>query len=349
MTDARPTLEQVAARAGVGRGTVSRVINGSSQVSPQTRQAVEAAVAELGYVPNLAARALVTRRTDTVALVISESEDRLFGEPFFAGVVRGISSAITAAGRQLVLALTADLDGTRPLDRYLTRQHVDGVLLLSLHGEDPLPRQLVERGVPVVVGGRPSGGYEGPYVDVDNVGGARAGVAHLLERGRRRIATLTGPQDMGAGQDRLAGYAAALADAGLQVDPALVEHGDFSEVSGVEGMRALLARRPDLDAVFAANDPMAVGAMRVLREAGRTVPDDVALLGFDDSPMARVTHPPLSTVRQPAEGMGRCMAELLVRLIAEDGGDGGAPRSAATAAGDQGVVLDTEVVVRQSS
>ena len=344
MTETRPTLEQVAARAGVGRGTVSRVINGSSQVSPQTRQAVQAAVAELGYVPNLAARALVTRRTDTVALVISESEDRLFGEPFFAGVVRGISAGVTAAGRQLVLALTADPDGARPLDRYLTRQHVDGVLLLSLHGEDPLPRQLTERGVPVVVGGRPSGGFEGAFVDVDNVGGARAGVAHLVERGRRRIATLTGPQDMGAGQDRLAGYAAALTEAGLDVDPALVEHGDFSEASGVEGMRALLARRPDVDAVFAANDLMAVGALRVLRDAGRTVPDDVAIVGFDDSPLARVTHPPLSTVRQPTEAMGRCMADLLVRLITEDS-EPGAP----AAVDERGVVLETEVVVRSSS
>jgi DNA-binding LacI/PurR family transcriptional regulator len=363
VTETRPTLEQVAARARVGRGTVSRVINGSSQVSPQTREAVEAAVAELGYVPNPAARALVTRRTDTVALVISESEDRLFGEPFFAGVVRGISAAVTATGRQLVLALTSEPDAGRPLDRYLTRQHVDGVLLLSLHGEDPLPRQLSERGVPVVVGGRPPGGFEGPYVDVDNVGGARAGVAHLLQRGRRQIATLTGPQDMGAGQDRLAGYAAALAEAGAPVDDALVEQGDFSEASGVEGMRALLARRPDVDALFAANDLMAAGAMRVLREAGRRVPDDVAVLGFDDSPLARVTHPPLSTVRQPTEGMGRCMAQLLVRLIAEDLGhavpdygpettarDGGRlGRSSALPACGQGVVLGTELVVRQSS
>ena len=153
----RPTLDQVAARAGVGRGTVSRVINGSSQVSERTRQTVLAAVTELGYVPNLAARALVTRRTDTVALVVSESEDRLFGEPFFAGVVRGISAGVTAAGRQLVLALTAGQDGERPIERYLTRQHVDGVLLLSLHGDDPLPRQLRERGLPVVLGGRPLG------------------------------------------------------------------------------------------------------------------------------------------------------------------------------------------------
>ena len=339
----RPTLDQVAARAGVGRGTVSRVINGSSQVSESTRQAVLAAVTELGYVPNLAARALVTRRTDAVALVVSESEDRLFGEPFFAGVVRGISAGVTAAGRQLVLALTAGQDGERPIERYLTPQHVDGVLLLSLHGDDPLPRQLRERGLPVVLGGRPAGGYSGAYVDVDNAGGARAGVAHLLERGRRRIATITGPLDMMAGQDRLAGYRTALADTGMSVEESLVESGDFSEASGQQAMRTLLAREPELDAVFAANDLMAVGAMRALKEAGRRVPDDVAVVGFDDSPLSRVTDPPLSTVRQPTDEMGRRMAELLMRLIATED-DGGAPD------GEQlRPVLETELVVRSSS
>jgi DNA-binding LacI/PurR family transcriptional regulator len=340
VTATRPTLEQVAARAGVGRGTVSRVINGSSQVSPQTREAVEAAVAELGYVPNLAARALVTRRTDTVALVISESGDRLFTEPFFAGVVRGISAGVGEAGRQLVLALTADTDDERPLERYLTPQHVDGVLLLSLHGEDPLPWHLRERGLPVVLGGRPTGGYDVPFVDVDNIGGAKVGVAHLVQRGRRRIATLTGPSDMGAGQDRLAGYLAALDEAGLPRDEALVREGDFSEASGVAGMQALLERSPDLDGLFAANDLMAIGAMRALREAGRSVPGDVAVVGFDDSPLARVTSPALSSVRQPTEEMGRRMAAMLMELIRSEPDGEGPPAP---------VLLDTELVQRDSS
>jgi DNA-binding LacI/PurR family transcriptional regulator len=332
----RPTLDQVALRAGVGRGTVSRVINGSPQVSERTRQLVEAAVAELGYVPNLAARALVTRRTDAVALVISESEDRVFAEPFFAGLVRGISAGVAAAGRQLVLALTSGHE--RPLEHYLTPQHVDGVLMASLHGDDPLPGRLRDRGLPVVLGGRPPGGFDGACVDVDNVGGARSGVAHLVERGRRRIATITGPRDMGAGQDRLAGYCAALAAAGMAADASLVVEGDFSEVSGLAAMRELLARHPDVDAVFAANDPMAAGALRALREAGRRVPDDVAVVGFDDSPVSRMTEPPLTTVRQPVEQMGREMAEMLVELIS--GHEPDTQRSA---------VLPTELVVRASS
>jgi DNA-binding LacI/PurR family transcriptional regulator len=189
----------------------------------------------------------------------------------------------------------------------------------------------------VVLGGRPSGGYGGAYVDVDNVGGARAGVAHLVERGRRRIATVAGPADMGVGQDRLAGYRTALLAARLPVDEALVVRGDFSEASGLAGVRDLLERRPDVDAIFAANDLMAVGALRAIRESGRTVPGDVAVVGFDDSPLSRVTDPPLSTVRQPVEDMGREMAEMLLRLIAEEA-DGGLQR-----------VLPTELVVRASS
>jgi DNA-binding LacI/PurR family transcriptional regulator len=327
----RPTLDQVAAHAGVGRGTVSRVVNGSPQVSEQARQAVEAAIAELGYVPNLAARALVTRRTDTVALVVAEGEERLFEEPFFARAVRGISSAVQASGRQLVLALSEG----RPLERYLTPQHVDGVLLLSVRADDPLPRQLQDAGLPVVLGGRPAHGLDVPHVDVDNAGGARAAVAHLLERGRRRIATVTGPPEMVAGQDRLAGYRAALSGAALSGAGALEATGDFTEAGGYRAVRELLARRPDLDAVFAAGDSMAVGALRALREAGRTVPGDVAVVGFDDSPLAAVTDPPLTTVRQPVEELGRAMAELLAALVAGD-----EPGSR---------VLPTELVVRASS
>ena len=169
--------------------------------------------------PNPAARSLVTRRTDTVALVISESEERIFTEPFFAGVIRGISAGVTASSRQLVLALTQDRDESSPLERYLSRQHIDGVLLLSLHGEDPLPHQIQQRGLPMVLGGRPAGWNGGAYVDVDNQGGARQAVMHLLERGRRTVATIAGPGDMVAGRDRLAGYSAALEEAGLDGRP----------------------------------------------------------------------------------------------------------------------------------
>jgi DNA-binding LacI/PurR family transcriptional regulator len=338
----RPTLEAVANRAGVGRGTVSRVINGSAHVSPKARAAVLRAIDDLDYVPNRAARSLVTRRTDGIALVVSESEDRLFAEPFFAGVVRGVSAEIADTAFQLWLAMANGSSDRSRLGRHLTAQHVDGVMLLSLHGDDDLPRLLQRRGVPTVLGGRPTGFTPDSFVDVDNHAGARLAVDHLVGQGRRRIATIAGPQDMMAGVARLTGYREALAEAGLQDDgngdgDGLVAYGEFSEPSGRAAMEDLLARRPDLDAVFAASDPMAFGAMRAIKDSGRHIPDDVAVVGFDGSPAAGNTEPPLTTVSQPAEAMGRHMARLLLALIAGDRVD------------EPGVILLPELVVRDSS
>ncbi len=317
----RPTLEEVAVAAGVGRGTVSRVVNGSPQVSPAAKAAVERAIADLGYVPNRAARALVRQRTDSVALVISESEDRLFGEPFFAGIIRGISSMLTETPLQLWLALATSPEERLRVQQHLTPQHVDGVLLLSLHADDTLPAMLAEKDLPVVLGGRFARMLDAPeeagvsFVDVDNVGGAREATRHLVDTGRRRIATITGPQDMGVGIARLTGYREALATAGIEVVDDLIGYGDFSEASGMVAMRTLLAAHPDIDAVFAASDPMALGVLRVLREAGRRVPEDVAVVGFDDSVLASQTLPTLTSVHQPVEEMGRTMARLLYDKI----------------------------------
>lgn len=308
----RPTLEAVAARAGVGRGTVSRVVNGSPRVSTQAREAVLKAIEELGYVPNRAARTLVTRRTDTVALVVAESDQRLFDEPYFAGIIRGISNGLGDTGLQLLLALARSPAEYGRLEEYLTTQHVDGVLLTSLHAEDPLPAKLEANGVPTVLGGRPPGLSPVSYVDVDNRSGAREAVGHLISGGRRRIATIAGPQDMGVGIDRLAGYREALAAAGL---PEYVEYGDFGEASGIAAAEKLLAAEPALDAVFAADDPMALGALRVLHRHGRHIPQDVAVIGFDDSAAAPLADPPLSTVHQSPEEMGLEMARLLVSRI----------------------------------
>ncbi|GLW06640.1 LacI family transcriptional regulator [Microtetraspora sp. NBRC 13810] len=333
-TVTRPTLEAVAARAGVGRGTVSRVINGSPKVSEKARDAVLQAIEELGYVPNRAARTLVTRRTDTIALVVSETQQRLFDEPFFAGIVRGIGSALSETGLQLILAMAQSPEEHSRLEQYLTGQHVDGVLLISLHGADPLPGRLEDMGVPTVLGGRPVGLDPYSYVDVDNRAGARQAVKYLLAQGRRRIATIAGPQDMCAGVDRLAGYRDALLATGL---PEIVAFGDFSEESGMAEMRGLLAGHGDIDAVFTASDPMALGAMRVLKEAGRRVPDDVALIGFDDSSAGAHSSPALTTVHQPSEAMGRQMAQLLVARI-----NGESLRQPV-------VILDTHLVTRASA
>ena len=332
-----PTLEQVAALAGVSRATVSRVVNGSPKVSPVVRAQVERAVAKLGYVPNRAARSLVTRRADSVALVVSESRARFFSEPFFAGMVRGVSAALTETGVQLLLLIAQDLPDRRRLQRYVVGGHVDGVLLASLHGDDPLPGALERAGVPAVLVGRPTGPALVSYVDADNRGGAGKAVEHLARRGHRRIATITGPLDMGVGLDRLDGYRDGLAAAGLAGDEDLVELGDFTEEGGAAAMARLLARPgPPVDAVFAASDLMAAGALLALRAAGRRVPDDVAVVGFEDSVVARYAQPPLTTVRQPIEEMGRQATRLLLARAA------GEPTG-------MHLILDVELVVRASA
>ncbi|WP_405944578.1 LacI family DNA-binding transcriptional regulator [Streptomyces sp. NBC_00932] len=339
----RPTLEEVAARAGVGRGTASRVINGSPRVSSRTREAVEAAVAELGYVPNRAARALAGNRTDAIALVVPEPETRFFAEPYFSDIVRGVGAALADTEMQLLLTLVGSDRERDRLAQYLAAHRVDGVLLVSVHADDPLPDLLQQLDIPAVVSGRRSGHETLPSVDSDNYQGARGAVGHLVARGRRRIATITGPFDIYAAQCRLDGYRKAVAAAGTDGDEALVAQGDFSEESGRRAMELLLDRRPDLDAVFAASDVMAAGARQVLRERGLRVPDDVALVGFDDSVIARHMDPPLTSVRQPIEGMGRAMARLLLSEIRVH-------RSPGTAAAEQTqLVLPTDLVPRLSS
>ncbi|MDN3293766.1 LacI family DNA-binding transcriptional regulator [Streptomyces ficellus] len=333
----RPTLEEVAARAGVGRGTVSRVINGSPRVSDRAKEAVGQAIAELGYVPNRAARALAGARTDAVALVIPETEARLFAEPYFLDIIRGVSAELADADMQLLLTLIRSSKERQRFEQYLSAQRVDGVLLVSVHGDDPLPDLVQELGIPAVLNGRRSADEPVAYVDSDNVGAGRSAVAHLAGRGRRRIATITGPLDMYVARCRLDGYRQGIEAAELPLDDRLVAAADFTEEGGRRAMRQLLDRCPGLDGVFAASDVMAAGARSVLRDAGRRVPDDVALIGVDDSAVARLMDPGLTSVRQPIEEMGRRMARALLQHIT---GSGTEPRQ---------VILPTDLVVRDST
>lgn len=327
----RPTLEAVAAVAGVSRATVSRVVNGATNVKPDVRTAVMRAVEELGYIPNSAARSLVTQRTDSIALVVSEPPSRVFSDdPFFSAAIRAVSQELEAADRQVILMLASSAAGHSRVERYVAGGHVDGVILLSMHGADPLPAALGRSRVPIVSHGRPVSSLPVPYCDCDNQGGARAAVEHLIGQGRRRIATIAGPPDMTAAQDRLAGYRSALADAGRRP---VVAVGEFTRESGANAMRQLLANDPETDAVFAASDLMALGALGALRGAGRRVPEDVAVAGFDDIELARFSEPPLTTVRQPVAEVAACIVAMLLSP---------GPRT-------EPVILPTDLVIRASA
>jgi DNA-binding LacI/PurR family transcriptional regulator len=329
-----PRIEEVARVAGVSKSTVSRVINGEKYVSERSRQAVHRAIALLGYSPNHAARTLAGSKANASALVISEQGSRVLADPFFAQVLRGVHAELAGRHVQLLLMMNQPLDGEDQI-AYLTGGHVDGALVVSLHGEDPLPRTLHETGLPIVVGGRPLAGGSVPFVDADNFNGALGAVRFLISLGREKIATIAGPLDMAVGMDRLSGWRCGLAEHGMAVE--LVVHSDFTPDSGALAMEELLRRAPDLDAVFVAADIMALGALRVLQASGRRIPDDVAVVGFDDLPIGNSFTLGVTSYAYPAEEM----AEQAVRLMRERVKDPGrAPIK---------VVVPGRLIVREST
>jgi DNA-binding LacI/PurR family transcriptional regulator len=289
------------------------VINGGHWVSPDSLAAVEEAIRTTGYSANLHARSLVTGRSNSVAFLLTEPQHLLFEDPNFSILLRGAAEALAARRMPLLLMVAGTPDEQKQVSSYVGAGHVDGVLAISSHSGNPLLDALVRQGIPMISCGIPLG-FEGRlgYVSADDLGGGRRMTRHLLDLGRTRIATITGPLDTPGGRLRLEGYRDEL---GSLYDDSLVAHGDYSRDGGAAGMRTLLERRPDLDAVFVASDLMASGALQVLREAGRRVPQDVAVGGFDDSGLAASLDPPLTTMRQPRAELGRLAAEdLLARM-----------------------------------
>ncbi|MEU5890353.1 LacI family DNA-binding transcriptional regulator [Streptomyces sp. NPDC047461] len=331
-----PTIHDVAREAGVSRGTVSRVLNGGHYVSPAAQEAVNAAIRKTGYVVNRHARSLITGRSDSVGFLLTEPQERFFEDPNFNVLLRACTQALASHDIPLLLMLAGTEDERRRITRYITAGHVDGVLLVSSHSADPVAKELHEAGVPLVQCGKPmSPGSKVSYVAADDRDGARDMVRHLLSLGRRRIGVVTGPLDSPGGVDRLAGYKEVLAEAGIEIDERLVTSGDYSRASGEAGAEQLLAQAPDMDAVFVASDLMAQGVLAALERAGRRVPEDVSVGGFDDSAAALTARPQLTTIRQPYD---RISAEMVRVLLAQIGGEDSAA-----------VILPTELVKRDST
>jgi DNA-binding LacI/PurR family transcriptional regulator len=340
----RPTLEQVAAVAGVSRATVSRVVNRVESVDPDLRATVERAIADTGYVPNRAARSLVTGRTGTVGLVVSEPRrdpaggplvSTVYADPFFGRIVAGILGEL---GPRRVHPLLVHVDSVAARDELLARLgqgDVDGVALVSVWPDDPLPELLARSGAPAVLFTRSARPAPVSYVDVGHRQGARLAADHLRARGCRRVVTIAGPAHLPASQDRLDGFLDAMAEHGQPGVPSVA--GNFTVSGGQDAMTRLLAEVPDLDGVFAANDLMAQGALLALADHGRQVPAGVAVIGFDDSPAALACRPRLTSVRQPVEDMAAEVARMLLARV----DDPGLPPSS--------VIFEPALVVRDSA
>ncbi len=331
------TLEQIAKLAGVSRSTVSRVVNNDPNVRDEVRQRVWKVIRETGYQPHAAARSLVTRRTQIIGVIIPESVTTLFTDPFFSLLLAGVTAACNENRYHLMLSLFNSPEGSDAIyQRVLRSAYLDGVIVASATSDDPLIPRLLHDGIPFVLVGR----HPDPrvtYVDVDNVGGARMATEHLIRLGHKRIATVTGALSMLSAQDRLAGYKQALESHGISVDSSLIAEGDYRESSGLAAVRRLLPASPT--AIFAASDVMAIGVLKALRQEGLRVPEDIAVASFDDVPLATAIQPPLTTVRQPIDHLGRTAVHLLLDILNRPPDSAHVP---------QRLVLPVELVVRGS-
>lgn len=329
------TLEDIAQMSGYSRSTVSRVINGDINVSDKTREKIMEVIRKYDFQPNLAARGLAVGHTRVLGLVIPKGVSAIFEEPFFALLIQGVSSRCNALDYSVMLWLAEPDYERRMINKILYNGLADGVIVASMLENDSIIDSLRQNGLlPFVLIGRHPVYDQISYLDVDNRSGAREAVLYLLRQGRKRIATLAGPQNMTGGSNRYLGYLDALNQHGLPLDPDLVAETDFSDAGGYLGMQRLLAHKPD--AIFAASDTLALAAIRAIRESGLRIPEDIAVIGFDDIPQASRSIPALSTVRQPISRLGALAAETLIEMIEN------------TIEEPRQVILPAELVLRDS-
>ncbi|QKJ20574.1 LacI family DNA-binding transcriptional regulator [Microbacterium hominis] len=313
----RATVHDVAVRSGVSRGTVSRFINGEGYVSAAAREAIEEAIRAVGYVPNTAARNLKMQRSQSVGFIVHEPGSLFVEDPNIGEILLGANAVLSEADHQMAVLVVDSERDTDRVARYLSGGFVEGAVIVSARSRDPISAAIERLELPAAYVGHPPGApATASFVVIDNHAAAASITRHLMDAGRGRIGMIAAALDRDSGADRLSGFAAAL---GERFDRDLVEEIPlYSYAAGRDAAERLLARHPEIDAVFAASDAVAAGAVEAFRAAGRRIPDDIAVAGFDDSTWARRTIPPLTTVHQPARRLGEEAARLVLAQLRGD-------------------------------
>ena len=331
----RLTLEEIAKLAGVSRATVSRVVNNYPHIKPDVRERVQQIIAQTGFQPNLIARSLASDRSGIIGLIIPNNPRMVFTDPFFPTLIHGITQAINRRNLTLSLFLFhSKEEETRTIHSILNTGLIDGLIITADRKEESFVPHFMQRGMPFVLIGRPESKQDDiTYVDTDNIAGGFAATEHLICLGYRRIAVVSSAMNT-AGDDRLLGYKKALEAYGIPLVPELITFGDFSMQSGYEAFKSILEHRPD--AVFVASDTMALGVVRAAREVNLHVPEDLAVVGFDDLPPALQTHPALTTFQHPIEQLGVIAVDLLSELLTDQDN---APTH---------IILNGKLVIRES-
>ncbi|QPC84705.1 LacI family DNA-binding transcriptional regulator [Phototrophicus methaneseepsis] len=320
----RLTLEEIGKLAGVSRATVSRVINNHPNIRQEVRERVEHIIAETGYQPNAAARSLASNRSDIIGLFIPFVVDALFNSPYFALLIQGIAQACNSYNLTLSLFLLENDHDERALQRLAGNTLIDAMIVYTDSTQpDNVSYRLIEslkrRHVPFVQVCTPLTDMTGiPYVDIDHEAGAYQATRHLIQEGYQRIGQIRTSGNITSAL-RDVGYRRAMKEAGLSIDESLTVYGNYSEKSGYLAMQQFIAMNGSMpDAVFSHADTMAFGALRALRERSLSVPQDLAMVGFDDLPGSAASDPPLSTVRQPIKQLGQAAVDLLQEVIAAE-------------------------------
>lgn len=332
------TIEDIARLAGVSRSTVSRVLNSHPSVRPAVRDRVQEVITSHGYTPQAAARQLVTQRTRSIGLILPDNVYNLFGNPIFALMSQGVSQVCAQQGYTSLLFMGRQDMNEQDMFKMLRGREFDGVVLISSNTNDTCAAFLKESGIPYTRIGHEPGQDDLRYVDVDNVEAARIGVKHLISLGHRHIAMLKGLARDTCTSDRYQGYKEALEEAGIPLDPELVGDGDWSTASGYELTKRFLQLERPPTALFSSNDMMVAGVIRAAHEQGRRVPEDLAIVGFDDLPQTTMIFPDLTTIRQPCVELGIRAAEMLIEQLEHDTKE----------TKPMHVILPTTLVIRES-